>query len=106
MRPIKKVLLVTSPGRDESPAIRRAVALAKSNRAILTLASVVAIPPGYSLLLKTHSAFKGLMDSEVSRTKESLEAQCAQLRRETDLNVRTKVFSGKMDLEISRERCR
>lgn len=103
MRPIKKVLFVTSHDRDESAAIRRAVALAKSNRAALTLVSVVATPPGYSLLLKAHSVFKDLMDSEIAQTKKSLEVRCAQLRREADLNVRAKVFGGKMDLEVSKE---
>ncbi len=101
MTPLKKILFITSHDQDDSVGLQRAVALAKSNQASLTLASILRIPPGYNLLLNAHTGFRGLMESEKALVRESLDAQCEELQRESDLEVSTQVLTGKMDYEVA-----
>lgn len=103
MTPLKNILFISSVDHDDSAALQRAVALAESNQASLTLATVLSIPPGYKLLLKAHVGFKNLMESEIERYRETLQTKRDKLQTETNLEIHTEVFTGKMDLEVARQ---
>jgi len=96
MNPVKNILLVISIGRDHSQALKRAKELAKKNQASLSVVAVVTPPPGYTLLSKTNSSFKNLLDEEIAHTRERLGDLC-------DGDIRSDVLVGKTDLEIVRE---
>lgn len=103
MTPLSKILYLAALDDSDEPALRRAVALAESNQASLTIATVLSIPPGYNLLAKTHLGFQKLMESERERFSELLEFKREQLKSSTDLEIHTEVFAGKMNLEVVRQ---
>lgn len=102
MRRFSKILLVADSAREESTAFRRAVQLADTNQADLTIVDVVReIPNGMQMAI-TAVPYDELTDMAVADAREVLE-NTAAIGRDSNVKISVDVLTGKPFIEIIRK---
>lgn len=102
MKRFSNILLIADAGLENSVALKRALALALSNQASLTLVDVVASVPAEMHMAITAVTPKELIDIIISEKREQLE-KVVKAGMNSGVDIETNVLVGKPFLEIIRQ---
>lgn len=102
MKRFSKILLVADSAKEKSPAFLRAIELAETNQADVTIVDVVQdIPEGMQMAIVA-LPYEELVEMAVSEKREALE-KIAATGRDRDVKLSIDVLRGKPFLEIIRK---
>jgi nucleotide-binding universal stress UspA family protein len=101
MKRFENILVIADSGTDHSVALQRAMSLAKSNQATLTLCAVIDAIPSEMQVAVTAVTPAELADIAFSEEQDQLD-QIAEEIDDANVSIRTKVLVGKPFIEIIR----
>jgi nucleotide-binding universal stress UspA family protein len=102
MKRFSNILLIADAGADHSPALKRAVTLAKSNQASLTLVDIVDSVPAELQMAITAVTPEELRDIAATEKRENLD-QIIKTIADKEIAVEPKVLVGRPFIEIIRQ---
>lgn len=100
MKRFKKILVATDTRLDKHPVVDDAIEIAKRNDASLMIVDIL---PEQSWIAKQVTNDLDYLHNLVRKEKESKLDELAAMARKADIEVRTKLFTGKASVEIVRE---
>ncbi len=101
MKYFKNILCIVEPGKDNKPALERAVMLSENNQARLTVITIPQSIGAQSDLLEDRSIPANLAVATVDGYKQELERLVEPYRQQ--INIETEIVSGTPFLEIIRK---